>query len=101
MAEEKKDSAKVEGPNPGADEQKVPSGDVKDWEKANSEDGATAAKDPAKEVEKSMKDLGGEGAAPTQIKVGGHIYNRVDPTPEAPVPYIKIEGQLYKLTDEE
>jgi len=98
MAKESKDSAKVEGPNPGTDVQKVPSGEIKDWEKANGEDGATAAKDPAKEVEKTMKDLGGEGAAPNQIKVNGYIYNRVDanPTPE----FIKIEGQLYKRTEE-
>jgi len=96
MAKEEKDPAKVEGPNPGMDEEKVPSGEVKDWEKANSEDGATAAKDAPKTVEKSMKDLGGDGAAPQQIKVGGYIYNRVDaePAPE----FIKIEGQLYKLT---
>lgn len=99
MAEEKKDSAKVEGPNPGNDEQKVPSGDVKDWEKANAEDGATAAKDPEKEVEKTMKDLGGEGAAPQQIKVGGYIYNRVDAAAEKPAEFIRIEGKLYKLEE--
>ena len=101
MAKKKKettDSAKVEGPNPGMDTEKVPSAEVKDWEKANDEDGAQPGKDVVKTVEKTMKDLGGEGAAPTQIKVNGFLYNRVD---ENPAPqFIKIEGQLYQLTDE-
>jgi len=102
LAEEDKkgrDPSSVAGPEPGFEEEKAPSGELKDWEKSQSEMQEKVQKDFAKEVEKTMKDLGDSGDASTpQYAPDKETADIVKKEASAPKT-IRFQGELYRLED--
>jgi hypothetical protein len=96
-----KDPSSVAGPEPGFEEEKAPSGELKDWEKGQGEMQETVDKDFEKEVEKSMKELGdsGDASTPQYIpdKETADIVTRKEAGSDDAPKILRFEGQLYKL----
>jgi len=100
------DSPEVEIPNEGGPEEKVPTSEIKDWEKSLQTPNLTEVKGPENTVEKTMDLLAEKGqeagkgkkeagVVPDRIKVGGHVYRKVEAAPKQ----IRFRGALYELDD--
>lgn len=94
-----KDPSSVDGPAEPFAEEKAPSGEVKQWENDQKDVQEKVHKDFAKEVEKSMKDLGDSGDAATpQYSPDKETADIVKKEASAPKT-IRFQGELYRLED--
>lgn len=95
-----KDPSSVAGPEPGFQEEKAPSGELKQWDKDQTEMQEKVHQDFAKEVEKSMKELGNSGDASTPQYAPDKETADIVKKKEASAPKtIRFQGELYRLED--
>ena len=101
------DSPEVDTINEGAPEEKVPTNEIRDWEKGLQTPNLTEVKSPGNTVEKTMDLIAEKGqeaggskkaaqATPERIQVNGFVYRRIE---DAPAPYVRFHGAVYQLDE--